>query len=269
MDNERFSGETSHREEAEAMKQAAASRAPLESMIVYDEEEECPYLDNRIARMPLRFPIQPITLGQADGLLNLGFRRSGRFLYRTNCPGCAACEAIRIDVGQFEPNRSQRRALKKGNGVFDLSLGTPVCTSDRVDLFNKHRNLRGLNRHDKDIDEEEYAMFLVESCLNSFELSYSLDGKLAMVAICDQGIDSLSAVYTFYDPELQRYSPGTYSIMKQLEYCRGQGLRFLYLGYFVEGSPAMSYKRNFLPHERLQAGQWKRFSRNRVDDFAE
>lgn len=237
----------------------SADNLHVDSIVVYDEEEDCPYLPDKVARMPLRFPMISLNSQDTDRLLDSGFRRSGRFLYQTRCVACHACEAIRVDVKSFKPNRSQRRALKKGNSVFDIEIGLPDCDPDRVRLFNLHRNERGLNRLGTDIDEDEYRMFLVESCLDSFEMAYYFQGKLGGIAICDRGKDSTSAVYTYFDPDLARFSPGTFSIMKQIEYCLNSQLKYLYLGYFVSGSPHMRYKQNFKPHERLQQGEWREF----------
>lgn len=229
----------------------------VDSLVVYDEEEECPYLENQTARMPLRFPMSEISSVATDILLESGYRRSGKFLYRAECPTCQACEAIRLEVSEFHPNRSQKRALKKGNSVFELEIGPPVGDQARVDLFNKHRNVRGLNRHGTNVDIQEYKMFLVDSCLETFEITYLLEDKLAGVAICDRSENSVSAVYTFFDPDLATYSPGTYSIMKQIEFCQQQDIQYLYLGYFVAGSKHMNYKQRFKPHQRLQNGMWK------------
>jgi arginyl-tRNA--protein-N-Asp/Glu arginylyltransferase len=66
-------------------------------------------------------------------------------------------------------------------------------------------------------------------------------------------------VYTFFDPELKSDSLGTYSILKQVEYCRDHDLQYLYLGYYVAESQHKQYKSRFKPNERLIAGQWKRF----------
>jgi arginyl-tRNA--protein-N-Asp/Glu arginylyltransferase len=81
------------------------------------------------------------------------------------------------------------------------------------------------------------------------------------VAIVDRGERSLSAVYCYYDPTFGRFSPGVYSILYQLELCRRWGLPHLYLGLTIEGCKAMTYKRRYLPHERLIGGEWQRFAR--------
>ena len=69
----------------------------------------------------------------------------------------------------------------------------------------------------------------------------------------------MSAVYTFYDPELTGLSLGTYSILRQVLYCQAHGMDHLYLGFFVAGSAHMKYKSRFRPHERLIDGAWVRF----------
>ncbi len=88
---------------------------------------------------------------------------------------------------------------------------------------------------------------------------YWLDQRLSCLAVCDLGRTSLSAVYTFYDPDFRIESMGTYSILKQVEFCQRQNLRYLYLGYYVAGSPHMMYKSRFLPNERLIDGRWEKF----------
>jgi arginine-tRNA-protein transferase len=102
---------------------------------------------------------------------------------------------------------------------------------------------------------------LADSCCDSFELRYRIGGELIGVAIVDRGERSLSAVYCYYDPHYGRFSPGVYSILYQLELCRRWGLPHLYLGLTIEGCKAMTYKRRYLPHERLVGGEWQRFER--------
>lgn len=232
-------------------------------LVVVDEDEPCPYLDGRIARRPLRIPIRPLSGEELDARLDAGDRRSGPFLYNQRCPECAACEPLRVDVERFVPSRSQRRAARIGDRALTVDVGEPLVDGERVALFAKHEEMRGLRQRDRALDAQEYARFLVESSAPAFEIRYRLaeTGALVGIAITDRGAESLSAVYTFYDPEHVRVSPGVFSILTQLRLCREWRLRWLYLGLAIEDSPHMRYKLEWLPHERRIDGRWTRFER--------
>jgi arginine-tRNA-protein transferase len=197
---------------------------------------------------------------QFDERLAAGDRRSGVFLYRTQCPQCQACEPIRLDMTTFRPNATQRREARRGDALLTVQIGEPQIDSRRVDLFNKHRDLRQLTQSDEPIEHESYADFLVHSCCETWELSYWRQRRLVAVAIVDAGRTSLSAVYCYYDPDFQGVSLGTYSILRQVQLCRDVSRQYLYLGFFIAQSPHMSYKGRFHPHQRRIAGQWREFS---------
>jgi arginine-tRNA-protein transferase len=156
-------------------------------------------------------------------------------------------------------NRSQRRVLARGDREISVEFGPPVLDDQRVELYNRHKRLRGLG--DGEIDLAGYRQFLVMTCCESFELRYRVEGKLVGVALADRSADALSAVYCFYDPDYERLSLGTYSILKQLEFCRSYHLRHLYLGLYIGDCERMRYKSRFLPHERLLEGRWQHFER--------
>lgn len=228
-------------------------------LLVYDEDTPCPYLEGKTARLPMRLPTRPLTPAEFSERLQVGDRRQGLVLYRPSCADCNACEAIRLDVHAFVPSKTQRRVQRKGDAELHVELGEPRLGSDRVALYNAHKVGRELMGEGDPIDESGYGAFLVDSCTETFEIRYRLGAQLIGVAIVDRGTDALSAVYTYFDPAQGRYSPGTYSIMKQIELCKQWGLRWLYLGLYVRGCESMAYKATYLPHERLRNGKWVEF----------
>jgi len=89
------------------------------------------------------------------------------------------------------------------------------------------------------------------------------------VAICDRGKLALSAVYCYYDVAFSRLSPGVFSILTQIQLCRDWHMRYVYLGYYVAGSPHMSYKAQYQPHERIVSGRWRAESGERRAESVE
>jgi arginine-tRNA-protein transferase len=229
-------------------------------LIVYDEEEACPYLPGQRARRPLRQPIRRLTGAEFDRRLEAGDRRTGPFLYTQACPACAACEPIRINVRDFVPSRAQRRAKMKGDAHVVARTGPLEVDEQRVALYLAHERARGLGRG-APIEAAGYEAFLVVSCVDGFEIRYFVEDRLAAVAITDRGERSLSAVYTYWDPAYAALSLGTYSILTQLAFAAATDLDWVYLGLAVQGSAPMAYKMGFLPHERRIGQTWRRFSR--------
>jgi leucyl-tRNA---protein transferase len=84
------------------------------------------------------------------------------------------------------------------------------------------------------------------------------EGDLYAVALTDVMNDGLSMVYSFYDADLEERMLGTYMILDHIERARALGLPYVYLGYWVDGSPKMAYKGRYLPQERLMPGGWER-----------
>ncbi|HEY4158655.1 MAG TPA: arginyltransferase [Polyangiaceae bacterium] len=229
-------------------------------LIVYDRLQPCPYLDDRVARMPLRIPARVLDREELERRLSSGDRRQGIFLYRTSCPGCQACEPIRIEVAKFHASRAQRRVLERGDRSLSVEIAEPLADERRVALYNAHKEGRGLSSGRDAIDLDGYREFLAVSCCETFELRYSFAGQLVGVALVDRSREALSAVYCYYDPRVEKLSIGTFSILKQVELCRLWRLEYLYLGLYIADSPRMRYKARFRPHQRRINGQWLEFA---------
>lgn len=241
------------------MRPQITDRLPPE-LVVYDGTHDCPYLDGRQARLPMRLPVRALSGRELDERLAEGDRRHGAFLYRPSCPSCTACQAIRLDAQDFPLRRSHERVLKRGDRELRMQIGDPIADDERLGLYEKHKVERGLvSGTGEPLDLRGYEGFLVDRCVRSVELRYYLNDELVALAVTDRGDRSLSAVYCFWDPAHKNLSLGTYSILKQVQLARSWGLRWVYLGLFIEDNDHMRYKKRFLPHQRLIDGRWEEF----------
>ena len=122
-------------------------------------------------------------------------------------------------------------------------------------LFNRHRKERGLSR--KRLGRQGYRAWLSQTWTETLEFAWYKEGKLVCISILDRGDEASSAVYCHYDPSLSERSLGTLAILKTIEWARAKGLKWHYLGLYVEDNPHLSYKARFTPHERLVDGVWQ------------
>jgi leucyl-tRNA---protein transferase len=230
--------------------------------------QPCPYLPGRLERKLFTHLTHDKTPAFVDNLLKGGFRRSQNIAYMPYCEGCQACVSVRVLVEEFAPTRSMRRVLEINR---DLAArrqqATP--TSEQYSLFRGYIDARHADGGMADMTVLDYAMMVEDSIIDTFVTEYrakpaaGANGKspkppLLAVALCDRLSDGISMVYSFYDPAAARRGLGTYMILEHIAYARRLGAPYLYLGYWIHGSPKMSYKRRFQPQEQLTGNGWTR-----------
>lgn len=218
-------------------------------------DHPCGYFTGRSARNLVIDPTAPNLSAIYDLALQRGFRRAGGHVYRPHCQGCSACIACRVDSQRFAANRAQRR-VRKINADVVSSFISASTEAEYFDLYRRY--LRG--RHPKggmdDATQADFERFLLGRWSDTHFLCLRLQGELIAVAVTDVSPRGLSAVYTFYDPQLSARSLGTLAVLRQLELCQARDLQFLYLGYWIDGHRKMDYKRTFRPLEILRDGAW-------------
>ncbi len=220
-------------------------------------EHPCSYLASRTARTLFADPSVRLDNHIYSRLTLYGFRRSGRHIYRPSCPACDSCVPVRIPVREFRPNRSQRRAWARNQDMTVVAL-EPVFRQAQFDLYRRYVAARHPGGGMDSADPAQYLEFLTSDWSDTIFYEFRLQERLVAVAVTDRLEHGLSAVYTYFDPQLPRRSIGTFAVLCQIEECRRQELECLYLGYWIQESPKMAYKAGFWPLEQFREGSWLR-----------
>ena len=222
----------------------------------YTSRMACPYVDGRTERRMVADLTSRRGRHSHDALARAGFRRSQHLSYKPACPNCRSCVPIRVRVDDFAWTRTFRRILRNNEDL----VGSPVpaeATREQFDLFQRYQ----IARHDEGemalMDFADYADMVERSPIETAIIEYrDQDDRLRAGILTDIQDDGLSAVYSFYDPDDDRRSPGVFMVLDLVRKVRTLGLRHVYLGYWIENCQKMSYKTRFTPQEHLVEGQW-------------
>ncbi len=217
------------------------------------EEETCSYLPDERSTMRYK-AIDRCSAETYERLLKRGWRRFGNLFFRPACSACSECRGLRVEVEAFRPNRSMRRIWRK-NRDLRVVAQAPSVSRQHLELYRRYHTDMSLRRGwpEKEAELFDYYLSFVHGHQDyGYEILYLLDERLVCVALFDVLPRAASAVYAFYEPELRSRSLGVYSILRQIELARANGLPHLYLGYRVSGNPSMSYKANYRPHQILR-----------------
>lgn len=228
----------------------------------------CPYLPGKEERKVFTHIVGKRAREMNEILTQGGFRRSQTIAYRPACESCRACISVRVIVDEFRPSANMRRVLKRNADlVGTASANRP--SSDQYSLFRRYLDSRHADGGMIDMTVLDYSMMVEDSHVETQMVEYRRRGpdtaingrgcgEVLAVCLTDVLSDGLSMVYSFYDPEEAHRSLGTYVILDHIARARAMKLPYLYLGYWVDGSPKMDYKARFRPQERLLPPGWAR-----------
>ncbi|MBO1520617.1 arginyltransferase [Oceanisphaera pacifica] len=218
-------------------------------------KHNCSYLRGQQEQLLVLLDKDRLTPQGYEELLSAGFRRSGGDIYRPHCQGCSACQSLRVDVAAFTPSRSQKRILR-------LNRDIQITQSHQkkpayFELYRRYINQRHQDGSMYPANREQYDHFLICPWLPALFIEFWLEQQLIGVAVTDALEQSLSAMYTFYEPTLADRSLGTFAILSQVIMAKEQNKKWLYLGYQVDECQKMNYKQHFRPHQRFIAKHWQ------------
>jgi arginyl-tRNA--protein-N-Asp/Glu arginylyltransferase len=217
----------------------------------------CPYVAGRTERKVVTEVSGPDAEALHDRLSRAGFRRSHNIAYAPVCPGCNACVPIRIPTASFIPDRGQRRILRANHDVSGADA-PPRATTEQFQLFQRYQQARHGEGDMATMSFYDYRAMVEDTPITTSIIEFrGADAGLVGACLTDRLSDGLSAVYSFYVPDQDRKSLGTFTILWLVERARALGLPYVYLGYWVPESRKMAYKARFRPCEVLQNGGWR------------
>jgi len=177
---------------------------------------------------------------------------------------------VRILVNEFKPSRGMRRVSAR-NADLVGAVHDAEPSTEQYSLFRTYLDARHRRGGMSDMTVLDYAMMVEDTHVDTKIIEYRRrgpdtfitgkgEGELIAVALTDTMGDGLSMVYSFYNPELEDRSLGTFMILDHIARARAAGLPHVYLGYWVNGSRKMAYKIRFEPQEHLGPKGWERYS---------
>ena len=218
-------------------------------------DHPCGYLAGREARTVFVDPDFPKNSALYGQLSQFGFRRSGPHIYRPACARCSECIPIRIPVARFIPRRIHRR-VRLANRDLTFRVRPARFEPEHFALYRRYMSARHSGGGMDNPSPGQYREFLTSGWSDTLFFEYSLGTTVLAVSVIDRLADALSCVYTFFDPAHARRSLGTFAILHAIDTAHRHSLEWLYLGYYIPGSPKMRYKADYRPQERYIDGRW-------------
>ncbi len=215
----------------------------------------CGYLPGQVARMLHVDPRCTPDAALYGALAQLGFRRSGSYVYRPACPSCTACIPCRIPAARFLPNRSQRRCLTKNSDLAQRDVDG--FTPEHYSLYRRYVRARHPGGGMDIADPGEFAGLFEGAWTGMRRIEYHLDGRPLAVSVVDELPDGLSAVYTFYDPDEASRSLGVLAVLRLIQEAASRPGGRLYLGYWISECAKMRYKARYRPMEVFAGDAWQ------------
>ena len=219
-------------------------------------EHECSYLPDRMASNIVPDPNLAMDMSIYSYLIQLGYRRSGDFIYQPRCQGCEECRPCRIPVAQFSPRKNQQRCLKK-NQDLTLNMVKAGYSDEYFELYRDYLNARHTNGEMSNPTADDFKQFLYCDWSNTYFLEVRKNERLLAVAVTDVTPSGLSAVYTYFDPTESKRSLGTFCILQQIQQIKEMQLEYLYMGYWIKDCQKMKYKTQFQPMQVFIDNVWQ------------
>jgi arginine-tRNA-protein transferase len=164
---------------------------------------------------------------------------------------------VRIPVERFEDTRAWRR-IWRHNADLAAAERRAAATREQFALFERYLASRHGESGMAAMTWADFRAMIDDSPVDSRVVEWRrADSSLIAASLTDRSASGLSGVYKFFDPAESRRSLGSLVILWHIRRASELRLPYVYLGYWIAGSPKMAYKARFGPLERLTADGWR------------
>ena len=224
-----------------------------DGLVVIGEESQCAYLPDRRSQFEYRWAAS-LSFERMEALLERGWRRFGRVLFRPVCRQCSECRSMRIVLPKVKFSKSQRRCRNRNSDV-RVVVQSPSVTNEHVRLYNEYHHDMQVRRGwpFREMTMDDYFLSFLDGQFEFLrEFLYFRDQQLIGIGMVDMTERVQSSIYFFHDPQWRDKGPGTFSVLSEIEVGRAAGRDYQYLGYYIRDCGSMNYKNRFHPHQYLR-----------------
>lgn len=196
------------------------------------------------------FYAEKISSRELDALLAGAWRHFGTQFYRYSL-GVHDGELrfvlpLRVRLADFAFSASQRRVLRKNQRARVVFRPIEV-TQEKHDLFEKHKR-----RFKTGVPHSLYDFLSREPSSTpcaGLELCVYENEKLLAVSFLDVGNESVSGIYTMFEPDETSRSLGIFTMLQAIKFGIENDKKFYYPGYAYQGNSFYDYKKRLRPLE--------------------
>lgn len=207
-------------------------------------------------------PITGLTPDQYDAFLESGWFRGSSMIYRSEfvCLDKQVLSIIniRLPLAGYHYRKSQRRVMRRVESKFRIEIGDPSISPEKEELYKSNFDRFKAFIHTS-LEEIVLGQF-IPIRLHTKEITVYDGDRLIALSYFDVGARSSAGILGVFDPAYASFSLGYYTMLKELEWCIENNIRWYYPGYIMDQSDEFDYKLRLGEMEwMVSAKQWTSF----------
>jgi leucyl-tRNA---protein transferase len=188
---------------------------------------------------------QVLAPARLDAYLASGWFRNAYMMYRAKLiclnDDLFSVVNIRLRTNEYEPSKKLRKIERRCESRFTTIVRPMQLDQEKEALYQQHKN-----RFEGFIYGSLKYFFYGEigyhKIFNTYEVCVYDGLQLVAVSFFDFGQTSAASLLGIFDQSYSKYSLGTFTMLKEVEYCMEQGMEFYYPGYILDKSSVFDYK---------------------------